>query len=455
MTLRKNLGSFKDPRGSIFHYNNKILRGLTETGYQDYLKLKNIINNSIENNYLIKTCEFDGNILDSKEKKYVKFLEHEKIKVISYPYEWSFEQLKDAALLYLDFQIFLLEQNAILLDGNAYNIQFHDGRPIFIDILSIAEYKEGDFWQGHKEFCNSFLNPLVLYSVKGIPFNNWYKGNLNGINTNDLSKTLNFFNTLNPVVFLHIKLLSYLEKKNSSQEVIKNKANAPSKKILISIFEQFKRYIKKLKINKKKSFWDNYENKRNYSLNDINKKKELLKNFLIKNNFKMIIDLGCNKGEFSELALKNGAEYCVGIDNEDLLINESYLRYKNTIKNFLPLVQDLSNPSPNIGFDNSERSSLSLRFKADCVFALAIIHHLVITKNIPFEMVLQTILSYAPCGAIEFISKDDIMVKQMLLNRQDIFKDYSLEKMIEVLEANKKQIQIFNLSKTRILVIFN
>ena len=453
MTLFRDLGSFKDPKGTVFHYNNKILRGLTKKGYEEYLSLKNIIDDAVENTFLIKTNLFDKKIIGSKEKEYVKFLEHEKIKVISYPYEWSFEQLKDAALLYLDFQIFLLNKNAILNDGNAYNVQFHNGKPIFIDALSIIKYKEFDFWHGHKEFCNYFLNPLILFAKKKISFNNWYRGNMTGINTKELNELLNLFDILNPVAFFHVRLLSYLEDNNPKKKS-KKKLSGPSKKALVSIFEQLKRYIKKLKILKKKSFWDNYEYQRNYTSKNLIKKKELIENFIDKNNFKTVLDLGCNKGEFSELALKNGVEYCVGIDNDELLINDAYLRYKNIYKNFLPLINDISNPSPNIGLNLNERSNLNLRFKADCVFALAIIHHLVITKNIPLKMVLGNILKYSAIGVIEFIYKEDIMIQQMLQNREDIFDDYNFETLIDFLKNNNKEINFFQLSETRVLVFY-
>ena len=128
-------------------------------------------------------------------------LEHEKIDYITYPYEWCFDQLKDAALHHLDFQLFLLEKNCVLIDASAYNIQFINSKPIFIDVLSLSEYKDGSYWVGHKQFCENYLNPLILSSKKDIDFNNWFRGNLEGIPTSDLNKILTLKDKFNFLFF--------------------------------------------------------------------------------------------------------------------------------------------------------------------------------------------------------------------------------------------------------------
>ena len=197
--MKEEPGSFRDPAGRIFYYENKILRILNEDGFERYnfIEKNQIIKKAIEKKFLIKT-----KLLNEEEKsninleKNVAYLEHEKIPYISYPYEWSFNQLKDAAIFHLDFNLFLLEQNATLIDSSAYNIQFIGSKPIFIDVLSLKEYKEGEAWKGHKQFCENFLNPLILKSKKGVKFNNWYKGNLEGIETSELDKILNFFDKI-------------------------------------------------------------------------------------------------------------------------------------------------------------------------------------------------------------------------------------------------------------------
>ena len=176
-------GSFRDPAGQVFKFEDRIIRIVRKQGKERYEKIvkKNIIEESISNNFLVPTKEVSSEFKEYTNEHNCYFLEHNKLDYISYPYEWGFYQLKDAALHHLNFQIFLLEKNFVLIDSSAYNIQFQNNKPIFIDLLSIEEYREGDYWKGHSQFLQHFLNPLLLSSIKGLQFNDWYKGNLDGI----------------------------------------------------------------------------------------------------------------------------------------------------------------------------------------------------------------------------------------------------------------------------------
>ncbi len=277
--MKEEPGSFRDPAGRIFYYENKILRILNEDGFERYnfIEKNQIIKKAIEKKFLIKT-----KLLNEEEKsninleKNVAYLEHEKIPYISYPYEWSFNQLKDAAIFHLDFNLFLLEQNATLIDSSAYNIQFIGSKPIFIDVLSLKEYKEGEAWKGHKQFCENFLNPLILKSKKGVKFNNWYKGNLEGIETSELDKILNFFDKISYNIFIHVYLLNKLDQKFKSKkslEPIKNKKSL-SKRGLIAIINQLKKFISNLKDYKSETTWDGYSQDNSYSSMEENEKKK-------------------------------------------------------------------------------------------------------------------------------------------------------------------------------------
>jgi len=215
-------GSFRDPAGKIYYKDNKVFRKLTQIGKKRFLELrdKEIISKSIEKGFLIETKEIQN---ESNELA----LEHEKIPYISYPYEWSFSQLKDAAIFHLDFHLFLLENDATLIDASAYNIQFIGSKLKFIDVLSIQKYEEGEYWVGNKQFCENFLNPLILKSKKGIKFNNWFKGNLEGIETGELNSILTIFDKFSYNIFVYVYLLNKFEEKYKSQKslkkIIKNK----------------------------------------------------------------------------------------------------------------------------------------------------------------------------------------------------------------------------------------
>ena len=408
--MKEEPGSFRDPAGRIFYYENKILRILNEDGFERYnfIEKNQIIKKAIEKKFLIKT-----KLLNEEEKsninleKNVAYLEHEKIPYISYPYEWSFNQLKDAAIFHLDFNLFLLEQNATLIDSSAYNIQFIGSKPIFIDVLSLKEYKEGEAWKGHKQFCENFLNPLILKSKKGVKFNNWYKGNLEGIETSELDKILNFFDKISYNIFIHVYLLNKLDQKFKSKkslEPIKNKKSL-SKRGLIAIINQLKKFISNLKDYKSETTWDGYSQDNSYSSMEENEKKKIVINFIKKNNFSMLADLGCNDGEYSRLALENGSMGVIGFDFDINSIDRAFKISKENNLNFLPLFFDATNPSSNLGWLEKERKGFNSRTKFDGVIALAFEHHLAIANYIPLVQVIKWITSLAPKGLIEFAQR--------------------------------------------------
>ncbi len=446
-------GSFRDPAGKIFYKNGKVYRKLSETGAKrfDYLKKDNLLEELIKKEFIVKTSETNGRQIDDKLKG-EKILEHEKIDFISYPFEWTFNQLKDAALFHLDFQIYLLNKNAKLIDASAYNIQFKDNKPIFIDVLSIDEYKDGEFWYAHKQFCENFFNPLLLSSRKGVSFNNWFRGNLEGIQTSDLNSLLNFFDFTSPSVFINVFMMNKLDErskinpKKASDKVKFSKKF--SKKSFINLLSQMRNFISKLKSKKKISDWDTYEENNTYQVQEEEDKLSVIKNFVDKHNPSFLVDLGCNEGKYSEYASKQKNVKVVGIDFDLNVLDRAYIKSKKNNPNFFPMYVDFSNPSSNLGWAGSERKGLQERSNFDCVIALALIHHLVIAKNIPLEDVIKWIVSFAPSGLIEFVPKEDPTAKIMMSLKGDIFKDYEEKKFETLLSKYAKIKNISNVTST-------
>jgi ribosomal protein L11 methylase PrmA len=439
-------GSFRDPAGRIYYKNNKVFRKLSALGVERYSKLDeaNIIDKSIENGFLIETKK---NQINNEV-----ILEHEKIPYISYPYEWSFSQLKDAAIFHLDFHIFLLENNATLIDSSAYNIQFIGSQLKFIDVLSIQKYTEGDYWMGHKQFCENFLNPLILKSKKGIKFNNWFKGNLEGIETSELNNLLNFYDKFSYNIFIHVHLLNKLEEKFRTKKTLKpidQKKKKFSKRSFVAILSQLRKFIIGLQDNKNISTWDDYSKNNSYSIEDKNKKKDCVIQFCKKNNFKIIADLGCNNGEYSILSVKNGCKKVIGFDFDINAIDEAYRNSSKDNLDFLPLHFDASNPSPNIGWNQKERYGFLERANFDAIIALAFEHHLSIAKNIPLHDVVKWLVSLAPRGLIEFVPKNDETIKKMLEFKGDIFPDYNEENFEKYLSENCRIISKNIISKSK------
>ncbi|MBF0272376.1 MAG: class I SAM-dependent methyltransferase [Magnetococcales bacterium] len=363
---------------------------------------------------------------------------------MSYPYEWSFAQLKAAALLHLDFQLFLLAKNAVLTDATAYNVQFIGSKPVFIDVLSLAAYREGQFWLAHGQFCEQFLNPLLLRAKKGLPHNAWYRGTLTGISTLDINALLSLGDKFSWNIFSQVVLPAWLERKT-----LKNPQSAHAK---INNNKQFSKtaYTGFLTLLRDwittlvpkdtgRSVWEEYAHNNVYSKEDAATKHRVVKEFAKKWTPGLLIDLGCNVGDYSMAALQGGADYVVGFDFDHKAVELAYERSKLASSHFLPLSFDATNPSPDSGWRQQEREGFEQRSKrADALIALAFIHHLAIGKNIPLDQAVDMLVKLAPRGLIEFVQKEDETIRTMLAIREDIFTHYTPETFLAALEKRAK-----------------
>ena len=435
-------GSFRDPDARVAYFNDSVYRIVYPSGFKKFDLIKKTLQNDSISKYLVETEEVDQEelrLLEIENNKNVRVFKHKKIDYISYPYEWSFHRLKDAALHHLNLHINLLKNDATLIDAYSYNIQFNNYSPIFIDLTSIKDYREGEFWIGHKQFCESFLNPLVLKSKLGINYNNWFKGNLEGIDTGELSKLLKFQHMFSWNIFYNIFLLNYFEKKFKKNEDLKITKNKKLKKsYYLSILTNLVNFIDSLKPKKESSVWGEYSRDNTYNDEEKKNKYEFISNYLNKTKFNKVLDLGCNNGEYSKLAIQSGCKSVVGLDYDLNAIDEAYLISKKERLNFLPLYFDVSNPSSDIGWNQKERKGFKGRLNFDFVLALAFEHHLTIAKNIPLEDVVSWITSLAPNGIIEFVPKNDVTIQSMIKLKGDIFPNYNLENFKNFLSKNTK-----------------
>ena len=448
--FHKEESSYRDNHGSVYFFKNKVLRSINPPAESNYLTLKkqNIYTDSVKNNFLIDFQEVEKNNFPEQLKTCNIILESEMLPFISYPYEWTFDQLKDAALHHLDFQIFLLNKNCVLRDSSAFNVQFHKGKPIFIDILSLKHYEEGEYWIGYKQFCENFLNPLLLSHFKSIHHNDFFRGSIEGLETIKLNNLLSLQNKFSFNTFIHVVLQSSLLKKDIENPHYtrdkKKKLKKFKKKSYFFLLNQLKSWIKKLTFKKEKSIWGSYSKINTYNKKSLHEKETIIANFAKKFKPIKILDLGCNNGSFSKIALKNGAKDAVGVDFDYNAITEAYNLTKNDNLNFLPLLMNLSDPSPNQGWKQNERKGFVERFKCNALIALALEHHLIIGKNIPIKDFVTWLVSLSQIGLLEFVPKDDQTVKDMLSTKEDIYKDYNEENFekyliqhVEILKKHK------------------
>jgi len=422
--------SFRDPSGFLFYDNGILYRQINQSYKDDYDHLMDsgLYNNLVDSKLLVPHVEVD--IQHFEQEKGYKVIQPEMIPFISYPYEWSFSQLKHAALITLQIQKKAMDFEMTLKDCSAYNIQFSNGKPILIDTLSFERYREGEPWKPYRQFCSHFLAPLALMSHKDVRLNQLSRIYLDGIPL-DLANKLLPMRTLAMFSLLsHIHLHAKTQKHYESKQIKTKKLKMP-RRSLVGIIESLNSGIKKLKWNPEGTEWANYYSDTNYSQTAFQQKKQIVTKFLEKIKPNSVWDLGANIGEFSRLASQMGIN-TISFDIDPAAVEKNYLEcIEKKETKVLPLVLDLTNPSPNIGWSNDERKSLLERGPVDTILALALIHHLVISNNLPLTKIVEFFKTTCKNLIIEFIPKTDSQVQRLLSSREDIFGDYTLKKFEE------------------------
>ena len=309
-------GSFRDPSGSVYTVKGRVFRSVNPVAKKRYefVRDSGLLKKVINIGYLINTWELDVQDWPKQLADAAYVLEHDLIPHISYPYEWCFSQLKLAAIHHLDFQLSLLDENAVLSDATAYNIQFIGPRPIFIDLLSIQPYQAGQYWTGHNQFCEQFLNPLLLRAIKGVPHNSWYRGALEGVSSKDLSLLLSLKDKFSWNVLSQVVLHAYLNKRallRPDKAISKVKSKKKFSRLAYRGFlNQLRTWIAKLEPKDTgKTVWSEYAANNTYRSDESEFKRSLVVDFAKRRKPKKLIDQGCNTGDYSIAAIEGGADY--------------------------------------------------------------------------------------------------------------------------------------------------
>ena len=381
--------------------------------------------------------------LAQTEKAY-KVILPEQLDYISYPYEWCFSQLKDAALTTIRVQKTALKFDMSLKDSSAYNIQFHKGRPVFIDTLSFEKANLEKPWIAYRQFCQHFIAPLALMSYSDVRLNQLLKIFIDGIPLNLASSLLPRRTNFKFSLFTHIRLHAKSQK-SYSDKVIEKKDRKMSRVGFLGLMDSLERAVTHLKWEPKGTEWAEYYDETNYPDEAFNQKKAIVSEFLQEMNPKMVWDIGANVGVFSRLASELGVK-TIAFDVDYSAVEKNYLECrKKEETRILPLLFDATNPSPGIGWQNIERMSFAERGPVDTVLALALIHHLAISNNLPFGKIVNFFREISKSLIIEFVPKSDSQVQRLLANREDIFPDYTLDNFIQEFETSfsiKKRRQI-------------
>jgi hypothetical protein len=419
--------SFRDKYATVIIYNNLVHRLLEEPYIMHYnvLMTSGLYESLTKKNWLVEHTEI---ALPEVINENIKTVLPTQIPFISYPYEWSFDMLKDAALLTLKIMQASIQKGMILKDASAFNIQWINGNAIFIDTSSFEKYDATKPWVAYTQFCQHFVAPLlaIAYSKKtSTQFLQLYS---DGMELQDLTSILPKKTKLNLHIYAHI----WLHAKTLQQQKGNKTSNISfSQKKLTDILQSLTILIEKLKEPSIKTTWDDYYEHTILNKQYLKAKEELVLEFNNSIQGKSLLDLGANDGNFTKLLLRN-YEYAIAIDGDYNCINELYRFAKTNKKTIYPVVSGLEHPTPAIGWGNTERDSLLNRIQVDTCLALAVIHHLAISKNIPLQKICDLLATTCKTLIIEFVPKTDDKVKILLQNRVDIFIDYTIEDFIAI-----------------------
>jgi len=425
MTSRNALpSSFRDPSGFLFVQDGSLYRQVNSTYAENYDRLmeSGLYEALVKAGSLIPHQEVSLDLARSDDA--YKVLKPDAIPFVSYPYEWCFSQLKNAALLTLRVQKRAFDHGMTLKDASAYNVQFVAGRPVLIDTLSFEKYVDGQVWVPYRQFCQHFLAPLALMSRRDIRLSQLSRTYIDGIPL-DLASALLPFRTR-----LSFSLLSHLHLHARSQmhfaeRTVDTSQRRMGRRSFLGLIDSLESAVKNLKWRPQSKLWRDYYKDSSYSSDAVEQKRRLVAQHLDRVKPRVVWDLGANVGMFSRVASDKGI-LTISFDVDPECVEQNYLEsVRNREAHILPLLLDLTNPSPAIGWQSEERMSLVERGPADTVLCLALIHHLAISNNLPFRMIADFLARTCASLIIEFVPKSDQQVRRLLASREDIFTEYT------------------------------
>ena len=429
-------GSFRDPDSAVFRADGKVLRGLSGQAAADWDRLSAtaFFPRLTESGQVVRTTAYAGESPPSpRGQAWSRVVEHERIPVISYPYEWPFAMLREAAALHLEVLAAALEENLSLKDGTAYNVQFVGSRPTFIDIGSF-EASTGP-WPGYRQFCQTMLFPLLVQAHLGVPYQPLLRGAIDGLSASDVAGMFSGVRRFRKGVLRNVTLHSVLERRvTTASETVKSdlKSSGFSTELAKATTKNLLKLVQGLEVAKRgsasdddHSIWSDYRDTCSYSDADATAKQAFVRAALDNGQSRVVLDLGANDGEYSALAAEH-AEYVVAVDGDEKVVDLLYRSLRAAGKeNVLPLVMNLVDPSGGIGWRNRERAPFIDRIRPDATLALALIHHLTIAANVPLPEVVSWLASFGGRVVVEFPHVDDVQVKRLLANKPaGLFDDY-------------------------------
>jgi hypothetical protein len=431
-------GSFRDRNGAVFYRGGRVFRSVSGRALDNWRRLSGapFFQEHRAAGRIVDTWEAP----DGEARSSAGTLEHARVPFVSYPYEWTFGMLKDAALLHLRLMRDALAADMILKDASPYNVQWRGVQPVFIDIPSFEPLEMGAPWVGYRQFCELFLYPLMLQAYKGADFRPWLRGRIDGIPAGEMRGLMSARDLARPGVLMHVAAQSALQRRyagGSGREVKGALAQAGFGKVLIERnVGRLEALVTMLAPGGARTTWADYDKTHSYEAAELARKAEFVRDAAATRRWRLAWDLGCNTGTFSRIAAEH-ADFVVAMDGDWMAIEHLYQREKAAGGDrILPLVVNLADASPNQGWLGAERKGLPERGRPELTLCLALVHHIVIGANIPLAAFVRWLAGLGTAVVIEFVGRDDEMVQALLANREDQYSDYHPENFRALLAAH-------------------
>lgn len=433
-------GSFRDPQARLYDVGDrlvKLLCGDAAAGLRKALD-DGLLARWIERGDVPATEPLDAGAVTVPDFAPQMAISHERLPFISYPFEWSFGGLADAARLHLRLQMEALNAGLVFRDASAYNVGFRGARPQFLDLGSLRPYRPGEFWVAHEQFCRQFLNPLLLHAHVGVPFQALYRGDPGGLPSTVLADVLPWRTKIRPRVFSHVVLPAWLVRRRADRTTVlaeeRMRSGQYSLRAYRATLEELIAWIGSLRPARHESAWSSYEHQCSYSAPAARAKEAFITRWLQTHRPRSIVDIGCNRGRFAELAVNCGCDSVVGLETDSVALEYAYTRAVAHAPAFLPLSIDFADATPDQGWRHSERQSFRRRARFDGVLALAVVHHLALARNIPLNEIIEEIVALAPRGVVEFVAADDPMARRLVALREGTLPDYGWSTLLPALQ---------------------
>ena len=435
--VRPEPASFRDPASTVLHLGDQVLRGLRAEAVDDWSALASsqCFPRLVSEGKICATEQADPAELgaDRLGADWAMVLRHERIPFVSYPYEWTFSMLRDAALLHLEILQRSLPEGLTTKDGTSYNVQWRGAKPVYIDVGSFERARDGEPWAGYRQFCQTFLYPLMLQAHLGVSFEPWLRAQVDGIESKQMRALLGGRHRAKAGVLKHVHLHSAMEQRYSASTTQRTrgelKAAGFSRELVMATIRALDKLVRRLEWRPEDSHWVSYQGTCTYSDVDRTRKDAFVREVLgAAGKLDLVMDLGANDGTYSRVAAEYAA-YVLAVEADEATTDRLYRALRDEGQDrILPLVTDLANPSPGIGWRNRERAPFFGRSRPDAVLCLALLHHLAIGRNVPLGELTDWLAGLGRRVIVEFVDPEDPMATQLLGNKPEgLFPDYRRE----------------------------